>query len=105
MSAKNTQSVQSVQQPTQAEIAQALAAQLLANVGVADTSGKPLTDRLSDILSTPVNAAGKLGAATTVAFSNAAAAYALEKQVQTLRAQKQLKDMADQAAARILALQ
>ena len=91
--------------PSQADLAQAL----LANIGKATPSGTaettPITDWLSDKMGAPVNAAARIGAASTVAFSNATAAYALEKQVQAARAQKQLKDMAEQAAARILALQ
>lgn len=88
--------------PTQAD----LAAALLANLGVSQPKqGGAATDWFVDRLKKPVNGAARLGAAATVAFTNAGHAFGLERQVQEARAAAELREMASQAAARILALQ
>ena len=91
--------------PSQADMTAALAQAMLAKLGTKQPSDSPLTDWLSDKLGASTNAAARIVAASTVAFSNAGNAYDLEAQVQVARSQKQLRDMAEQAAARILALQ
>lgn len=84
-----------------------LAAQILASIKspAKDDGSTPVVDFFVDKTSTAVDGASRLVGAFGSAFTNAAAFYKLENGVQKVRAEMRLKKAAEDAAARILALQ
>ena len=84
-----------------------LAAQILASIKTKNAVGgsaTPVTDIIADSFSGVVSGAAQLGGALRGAGSNAVEAFRLERGVQQVRAEKKLEEMAQRAAARILAL-
>lgn len=86
---------------------QDLAAQILASIQspsqTADSA--PIVDFVVDKTASAVDGASRLAGAFGSAFKNAASFYKLERGVQVVRSEMRLKKAAEDAAARILALQ